>query len=216
MSNSGIVDSDGEKSGNSSGQGEDAIVPAELAGWNWGAFLLTLIWGLSHNLPRALMMLVPVANVVLPFKFGARGNEWAWRARYWESIEQFKSTQRKWAIAGSLMWVISILLAAYLVVPLRPVSEPVAIALNLAHQDPKVQAMLGEPIEQGWSISGNEQTSGSSGQATLFIPVSGPRGSGTLYLDAERSLGKWTVKRLGLVMEKSGKQTEIVRSKPPF
>jgi len=28
---------------------------------------------------------------------GLKGNEWAWRARKWESIEQFKSSQENWS-----------------------------------------------------------------------------------------------------------------------
>src|ERR1039457_5174089 len=31
---------------------------------------------------------------------GARGNEWAWKGRNWQSVEHFRHTQRNWALAG--------------------------------------------------------------------------------------------------------------------
>ena len=37
---------------------------------------------------------------MIAFLFGAKGNEWAWKSRRWESVEHFKDHQRAWAIAG--------------------------------------------------------------------------------------------------------------------
>jgi hypothetical protein len=33
------------------------------------------------------------------------GNEWAWKSRKWQSIEQFKAHQRRWTIAGVILWI---------------------------------------------------------------------------------------------------------------
>ena len=33
---------------NTSGQGKAAVLPAELKGWNWGAFFLHVIWGIGN------------------------------------------------------------------------------------------------------------------------------------------------------------------------
>ena len=66
-------------------------------GWNWGAFLLTWIWGIGNGVYVALLCLVPVLGIVMMFVLGSKGNELAWRAKRWESVEQFQRSQRKWA-----------------------------------------------------------------------------------------------------------------------
>ena len=33
---------------NTSGQGKASVLPAELKGWNWGAFFLHVIWGIGN------------------------------------------------------------------------------------------------------------------------------------------------------------------------
>ena len=64
---------------NTSGQGVAAVVPPELDRWNWGAFFLTWIWGIGNNTFIALLMFVPVVNMVMPFVLGVKGSAWAWR-----------------------------------------------------------------------------------------------------------------------------------------
>ncbi|MGD6771249.1 hypothetical protein VQ049_13050, partial [Staphylococcus arlettae] len=64
---------------NTSGQGAAALVPNDIRGWNWGAFLLNWIWGIGNNTLAALLMFVPVLNLIWAFVLGARGSEWAWR-----------------------------------------------------------------------------------------------------------------------------------------
>lgn len=85
---------------NTSGQGDLAQIPPEIRGWNWGAFLLTLIWGLAHRVWISLLCFIPFVGFVMPFVLGAKGNEWAWRNKEWNSIEHFKGTQRTWAWWG--------------------------------------------------------------------------------------------------------------------
>jgi len=85
---------------NTSGLGKASIVPSEVEGWNWGAFFLHWIWGLFNATPIALLMFVPGAGLIMMFVLGVKGNEWAWRNQNWQSIEHFKSVQRKWAMWG--------------------------------------------------------------------------------------------------------------------
>jgi len=75
----------------------DAALSAELAKWNWGAFLLGPIWGIGHGVFRSLLTLVPLYGLYEWFMLGRNGNRWAWEARTWESVESFHKTQRKWA-----------------------------------------------------------------------------------------------------------------------
>ena len=66
---------------NTSGQGKQAVIPDEVRGWNWGAFLLNWIWGLGNSTFIALLMFVPVINLVMPFVLGVKGSSWAWQNR---------------------------------------------------------------------------------------------------------------------------------------
>jgi hypothetical protein len=87
---------------NTSGQGQSAVLPDELKGWNWGAFLLTWIWGISNEVWLALLALIPLPmmRLVMAIILGIKGNEWAWRSKKWDSIEHFRRTQRIWLIWG--------------------------------------------------------------------------------------------------------------------
>jgi len=85
-------------------------VPVVIMKWNWGAFLLTWIWGLGNNVFISLLTLIPVVGFIMPFILGFKGNEWAWKNKRWNSIEHFNIVQRKWAIAGILVWSLSLII----------------------------------------------------------------------------------------------------------
>ncbi|MEA5507306.1 serine/threonine-protein kinase [Halotia wernerae UHCC 0503] len=79
------------------------VVPDEIQGWNWGAFLLPWLWLWTNQVWLGLFCFVPQVGWVMAIAMGAKGNEWAWKSRQWRSIEQFKAHQRGWAIAGMLI-----------------------------------------------------------------------------------------------------------------
>lgn len=91
---------------NTSGHGQFTSVPREVKRWNWGAFWLTWIWGLFNGVYISLLGLIPIINIFMSFYLGAKGNELAWRNRYWDREIDFLKTQKKWAIAG---WVVGLL-----------------------------------------------------------------------------------------------------------
>ncbi len=103
-----------------SGLGSGSPVPPEVKAWNWGAFLLTWIWGIGNNVWisfLALLGIVPyigwIARLTMAIILGLRGGEWAWQSKKWDSLEHFKKTQRTW-----MWWGISILIAQVLLVVL--------------------------------------------------------------------------------------------------
>ena len=59
----------------SSGMEKESVLPPELKGWNWGAFLLNWIWGIGNSTYIAFLMFVPLVNIVMLFVLGAKGNE---------------------------------------------------------------------------------------------------------------------------------------------
>lgn len=95
---------------NNSGMGAQSVLPPELRGVNWGGFLLTLFWSISHNTWIGLLCLVPYLGGIMSFVVLFKGNEWAWQNRRWDSIEQFKEVQAKWTMWGLIIAGIGIAL----------------------------------------------------------------------------------------------------------
>ncbi len=79
-------------------------------------------------------------------------------------------------------------------------SQPYSEAITKARASPVVVEALGEPVETGFFVSGNIEITGSSGHADLAIPISGPNGSGTIYVVAEKSGGEWTYRTLAVAI----------------
>jgi hypothetical protein len=80
-------------------------------------------------------------------------------------------------------------------------------ALARARADPAVIEALGLPIKDGFLVSGNTNVNGASGESNLAIPISGPKGKGTIYVSAKKSLGQWIYS--GLVVEIGRTQQRI-------
>ena len=74
-------------------------------------------------------------------------------------------------------------------------------ALARARSHPAATAALGEPIETGWYLTGSVETSGPGGEASLSVPLEGPRGEGTLYVEATKRAGAWSYELLELAVE---------------
>ena len=96
---------------NTSAQGKGSAVPEEIKGLSWGGFFWNWIWAVVNN-AGLLWILIgfffsPVASIFLLIK----GNELAWQNKRWDSVEAFKSHQRKWAIAGLILIGFSVAIA---------------------------------------------------------------------------------------------------------
>ena len=84
--------------------------------WNWGAFLLFGIWGFFNGAwIEALVVwgcsfLIPYGGFLISLGvsiyFGIKGNEIAWKRKNWQSFEDFKRIQKKWAISGLVVTII--------------------------------------------------------------------------------------------------------------
>jgi len=98
-------------------QSSSSEMPAELKGFNWGAFLLTFIWGIKYKVWITLLA-IPLIWFQLPLGLnwilltflqvycGIKGNEWAYKIDYKKSNYDFKMTQIKWAIFGFSLQII--------------------------------------------------------------------------------------------------------------
>jgi hypothetical protein len=110
---------------NTSGEGPTAVVPAELQGWNWGAFLLNWLWAIVHKawLGFALSFFLGIIGAIA---CGIKGNEWAWQNNRYESVAQFREIQGKWTKWGVIVLVASLLLSFLVVI----LSVVIAAAAN--------------------------------------------------------------------------------------
>jgi hypothetical protein len=105
--------------------------------------------------------------------------------------------------AGLVLVVISIVFGAL------KSSDAYKVALAKAKADPRVVNALGSPIEDGFFVSGKTNVTGSSGLADLTIPISGPRGKGTIYFVASKFAGEWTFSKLIVEVEKTGEKIDL-------
>ncbi|MBS0958011.1 ribonuclease G [Leuconostoc pseudomesenteroides] len=83
-------------------------VPAEVKGWNWGAFMYNIFGGIGNKTYLPLLCLIPVFNFVWIFVCGFKGNEWAWQKGDYKDVETFKAVQTTWNRAGIVQFIIAI------------------------------------------------------------------------------------------------------------
>jgi hypothetical protein len=89
-----------------SGNGDATVAPSEVKRWSWGAFGLPVLWGIYHGVWIALLCFIPLVNFAVMIYLGIKGNELAWQRNRWKSIEDFHRSQRKWAVAGVIAFVV--------------------------------------------------------------------------------------------------------------
>lgn len=189
-----------------------AEIPPELDRWNWGAFLLNWIWGIGNSTLIALLALLPGINLIVMIVLGLRGSRWAWRNRAWRDAEHFRRTQRKWAIAGLVIWFVvigGVVGSIVSIMPMMKRTDAYLMSMALVQADEDVREALGDDITAGFWVWGNVSVqAGGTGAAELSIPLTGSKGSGNAYVQAVRSSGAWDV--LLLVVRVDGSDVPIV------
>lgn len=82
-------------------------------------------------------------------------------------------------------------------------------SLAQAQANPAVTQILGQPIKEGFFIYGSIHVSGPSGEADVAIPISGPKGSGTIYAVATKRAGIWHFTILEVAVEGSQDRIDL-------
>jgi hypothetical protein len=83
-------------------------------------------------------------------------------------------------------------------------------ALLHAQANPLLVQKLGKPIEAGWLVSGSINVSGSSGDADLAVPISGPKGQGKIYVTARKGVGAWEYQVMLATVEGSDQRINLL------
>lgn len=132
-----------------------------------------------------------------------------WWARNW-----------KWAVPTGCLGALA-LFAAFiaaivsLVFGIMKSSDAYKEALAKAEASPAVREALGQPVKAGLLITGRINVNGPSGQAHLAIPISGPKGKGTLFADAEKSAGRWKYSTLAVELHGTGQRVDLLEKGNP-
>ena len=82
-------------------------------------------------------------------------------------------------------------------------------AMTAAQNSSAVTEALGTPLTVGWLISGSFDIKGSKGSVDISIPISGPKGTGTLFVVATKSAGIWTYQTLAAEIDKTKQRIEL-------
>jgi hypothetical protein len=91
-------------------------------------------------------------------------------------------------------------------------SEAFQQAMEVAQASPEARAHLGEPIRAGRFVRGSIHVTGPGGAASLAIPLRGPQGRGTLYVEATKSAGRWSSTHLALELRDTGERINLLAS----
>jgi cytochrome oxidase complex assembly protein 1 len=102
------------------------------------------------------------------------------------------------AFVAAILWV---------VVGTMKSSDAYKTAVATAKADARVISALGSPVKEGFFVTGNIHASGPSGEASLAIPISGPKGEGTIYVEATKAVGQWHYSNL--VFEVKGTRIDL-------
>jgi len=193
-----------------SGQGKNSIVPPEIKGWSWGAFLWNWVWGIGNSTYIALLMFVPIVNFVMIFVLGAKGNQWAWQNRVWIDVDHFKRTQRKWALSGLAVIVIILPL---LIFSLSSIFKGDAYkkSLEVISSNSEVIELVGSPINPGYFVLGNMRVNGPNGQASLQYSISGPKGEAEAYVFANKRMSQWNLREVVVYSEELNTNIQVVK-----
>jgi hypothetical protein len=114
-------------------------------------------------------------------------------------------------IAGILLLVIVAICGFVIfIMSLLKNSDVAKQALARARSNPGVVEHLGTPIKAGWFVSGSINLHDSSGDADLTMPISGPKGKGTIHLTAHKSAGTWTFSVLQVELEGSKEKIDLL------
>lgn len=107
-------------------------IPPGVKGWSWGAFFLNWIWAAGNQVWWGLLALVPFVGIIMTVILGIKGREWAWKAKKWQSVDDFNRVQKKWS-----MWALIIVGVTFVVGILSAIAIP-------AYQDYKVRAIAAQ------------------------------------------------------------------------
>jgi hypothetical protein len=151
----------------------------------------------------------PIPQATAPTPALVPNQRKSWLGRNW-----------KWLVAAAfvcgLVFVVGIV--AVIMGAMRS-SDVAKESFARAQSNTLVAQRLGTPISEGWFVGGSINVSPASGDADLSVPISGPKGKGTVYVTAQKSAGTWAYSVMQAAIEGSNERIDLlphgVASEPP-
>ncbi len=145
---------------------------------------------------------IPQAAVPTPAPMP--GQRRSWLGRNW-----------KWLLAAvfvcGLVFVVGVVT---LIMGAMRASDVAKEAFARAQSNPLVVQRLGTPISEGWFVGGSINVSTGSGDADLSVPISGPKGKGTVFVTAQKTAGTWDYSVMLASIEGSGEKINLLAGAP--
>jgi hypothetical protein len=114
----------------------------------------------------------------------------------------------------SALGVIAVFILVFFVFRLIKSSDVYKEARDRATTDPRVIAVLGEPITTGFWVSGSVKINNDQGTANIDFPISGPKGSARVHAEATRDERAWHYNVLRVKPE-SGPAIDLAEPEAP-
>jgi len=113
------------KAENSSGLGENSVIPDEIKGWSWGGFLWGWVWAIGNKTWIGLLALIPYVGLIVHIVLGLKGREWAWKNKKWDSVEHFKKIQKRWVICWLFLGIFPLvaILSVAILATINPIEQ---------------------------------------------------------------------------------------------
>jgi hypothetical protein len=129
-------------------------------------------------------------------------------------IKEKAEFPRDKATTKNILWYVAVGAIVFASMQIFACNFPLAkAALTETNSSPQATNLLGTSIHTGWLISfhivGADLLSGTGGSANLSIPVTGSKGSGTLYVSGEKVDKAWRVTKLSLTCSKCDKEVDL-------
>jgi hypothetical protein len=131
---------------------------------------------------------------------------------------------RKGWFARNWKWLVPALLTVVLGLPLAILgsvfaairsSDAAKESLLRAQSNPLLVQELGAPIEEGWMVGGSINVAGTSGDADLAVPISGPKAKGKIYVTAHKSAGFWSYSVMEAAIDGSDQRIVLLSDVTP-
>jgi len=89
-------------------------------------------------------------------------------------------------------------------------SIPYKDAIEKVNKDDYVAEILGKPIETYGIPSGNWSYNNGAGSADFSVPIKGPKGKATLYLEGTKQNEVWSYTELYVIISETDEQIDLL------
>jgi hypothetical protein len=130
----------------------------------------------------------------------------SWWSRNWKWFVPVGCLSLTLLVAGGVFAIVA------LVFGLIKSSDIYKDTVAQAKTNPAIVTLLGTPIEDSWYVMGQIKLKDDSGHADLQIPLSGPKGEGTLHVAGTKSAGVWTTAVLRFQLKGAPKPIDLLKT----